>query len=241
MRGLLGNENHRSQLLLNMMLPVKSPSAHLSEHHAYWEIYWTAKQATLSPILLTLLTVVLMAPLGCTTQMNCLTPSQFLLLDEVNFNREAWLKSEIETKVWELSNGAHDIAYFYYTDNSDHVPVSWTRIGSVPANGDGLRTLKIEYLLPGSPLQAVYMNLCLFRSQSSCSGGVYDNVNDPVFVFDPASAKETRKPNVVDPLKAMQNTHCEMIGDKGPYEEISVCKWKNGKSDKGGGKGCYPN
>mmetsp|Transcript_13172 Transcript_13172/g.28436 ORF Transcript_13172/g.28436 Transcript_13172/m.28436 type:complete len:746 (+) Transcript_13172:167-2404(+) len=149
--------------------------------------------------------------------------------------------AEIEAKVWGWSDGAYDTADFYYTANVDHLPVSWTPIGSISANGGGLRTLKIQYLLPDSPLQAVRVNFRYFGSPSSCSGGRYDDVDDLVFVVAPSSAKEARKPKLVAPLKAMQSTHCEMIGDKRRCEEVSVCKWKNSKGRKGGDNGCYPN
>jgi hypothetical protein len=100
--------------------------------------------------------------------------------------------AEIEAKVWAWSDGSYDTADFYYTDDVSSTP-TWTLIGSLPAGGSGLRTLKIQYLLPESPVQAVRVNFRYFGSQSSCSGGNWDDVDDLVFTVAPSTegAKET--------------------------------------------------
>lgn len=149
--------------------------------------------------------------------------------------------AEVEAQVWAWSTGAYDTADFYYTDNVNSVPV-WTLIGSLPAGGSGLRTLKLEYILPESPVQAVRVNFRYSGSQSSCSGGSWDDVDDLVFSVGSSVAgdKETRKPKPVPDLMPMQSSHCALIGDRKRCDEASVCKWQNANGF-GGGKGCYPN
>lgn len=153
--------------------------------------------------------------------------------------------AEIEAKVWPYSNGSGDTADFYYTGNVNGAPI-WTFIGSLPAGGSGLRSLKIQYSLSNSSMQAVRVNFRYYGSQSACSGGRWDEVDDLVFTVAPSveGAIETRKPKPVPALKPNQSSHCALIGNKGRCNEASVrvrvvCKWQNsnGKRD---GKGCYP-
>lgn len=173
---------------------------------------------------------------------------------------EAGGLAEIEAKVWAWSDGAFDTADFYYTENVD--ATTWTLIGSLPAGGSGLRSLKIQYFLPESSIQAVRVNFRYGGGQSSCTGGNWDDVDDLVFTVAPAAqgAKETRKPEPVPELKPKQSTHCAMIGDQDRCDDVSVCKWQSGNGNEngngngngkgngnrnsngnGGGQGCVPN
>ena len=152
-------------------------------------------------------------------------------------NLQAGGLAEIEAKVWAWSDGAYDVADFYYTASVDNAP-TWVYINSLPANGPGLRTLKLEYTLPESPIQAVRVNFRYGGVQDSCTGGAYDDVDDLVFSVAPATdgRVEVRKAKPVPPLKSMQTSHCTMIGERNRCDEASVCVWQNGEN-KGGGKG----
>lgn len=138
--------------------------------------------------------------------------------------------AEIEAKVWAWSDGAYDFADFYYTDSVNNAPV-WTLINTVPANGGGLRSLKVEYKLPESSIQAVRVNFRFSGYQSSCTGGSWDDVDDLVFAVAPATEgiTEVRAPKPVPALKPMQSSHCTVIGDRKRCIEASVCEWQNGK------------
>lgn len=157
-------------------------------------------------------------------------------------NLQAGGLAEIEAKVWPWGSGSYDTADFYFTADDVSIvsgPISWTFIGSLPANGSGLRTLKLEYYLPNSPTQAVRVSFRYGGSTTPCATGSFDDVDDLVFTvassFD--GTKHTRLPKSVPPLMPLQSTHCVMIGDEDRCDAVSnVCTWRNGDR----GQRCYP-
>eukprot|EP00584_Thalassiosira_punctigera_P027200 CAMPEP_0172576890 /NCGR_PEP_ID=MMETSP1067-20121228/137953_1 /TAXON_ID=265564 ORGANISM="Thalassiosira punctigera, Strain Tpunct2005C2" /NCGR_SAMPLE_ID=MMETSP1067 /ASSEMBLY_ACC=CAM_ASM_000444 /LENGTH=755 /DNA_ID=CAMNT_0013369569 /DNA_START=150 /DNA_END=2417 /DNA_ORIENTATION=- len=156
--------------------------------------------------------------------------------------------AKIEAVVWAWSDGAYDTADFYYAATAGRFP-TWTWIASRPAGGEGLRTLDVEYTLPAGATQAVRVNFRYGGSQSSCTGGSWDDVDDLVFSVAPEAAgiAEVRKPMSVPAVKALPSGHCTLIGDRSRCEAAGICKWQNGKDQgcrdigagglKGGSKG----
>lgn len=175
--------------------------------------------------------------------------------------------AEITAIVWAWGSGSADTADFYYAADASNS--TWVLAGSRPAGGSGLRALSVQYTLPSdSSTQAVRVNFRYFGTQSSCSGGNWDDVDDLVFTVAQTEGVTTMKPNPVPPLTPIESTICASIDAKercdGSLEGSStLCEWKTGRghgrsrgrslgrggsrgkrSDKGPGKGpaegCYP-
>jgi len=94
--------------------------------------------------------------------------------------------AEIEVKIWAWNGGSADTADFYYATNAN-API-WEFIESKRAGGPDLQTLKVQYSLPDGPLQAVRVNFRYLGSQSSCSRGNYNDVDDLIFSATTAAA-----------------------------------------------------
>ena len=58
--------------------------------------------------------------------------------------------AEVEAKVWAWGYGKFNAANFYYADQVNDP--EWTYMGSRPAGGGGLRTVKVEYMLPAAAI-----------------------------------------------------------------------------------------
>jgi len=145
--------------------------------------------------------------------------------------------AEIEAKVWAWSNGSADTADFYYAASAN-APV-WEFIGSKGAGGPDLQTLKVQYSIPDSRLQAVRINFRYLgsRKASACSGGTWDDVDDLVFsaAGAGAGAASAAAPPSVPPLTPMDSSYCTTIDKFHKDRCVDICRWKKGR--KGG---CYP-
>ena len=86
---------------------------------------------------------------------------------------------EIQATVWAWSTGSSDTADFYYAADANNP--SWVYIASATPSGGGAQTLTAQYTLPAGSQQAVRVNFRYTGSQSSCSGGSYDDADDLVF------------------------------------------------------------
>ncbi|MCP4987741.1 MAG: hypothetical protein GY928_17290, partial [Colwellia sp.] len=89
---------------------------------------------------------------------------------------------EVEATVWAWSTGSNDTVDLYYA--ADANSPSWVHIASLSPSAGGAQTLSAQYTLPAGSLQAVRANFRYNGSQSSCSGGSYDDADDLVFAVD---------------------------------------------------------
>jgi hypothetical protein len=86
--------------------------------------------------------------------------------------------AQIEATVYAYSSGGSDTLDLYSA--ADATNPMWTLIGSYTSAG-GVQTITAQYTLPVGSLQAVRANYRYNGSQSSCSGGTYDDADDLVF------------------------------------------------------------
>ncbi|KAL7527652.1 hypothetical protein ACHAXR_003054, partial [Thalassiosira sp. AJA248-18] len=154
--------------------------------------------------------------------------------------------AEIEAVVWPYGDGFYNYADFYYTADVGS-QISWEYIDSITPSAGGLQTLKLNFTLHNSVTQAVRVNFRYQGIQSSCTGGVYDDVDDLVFAVAPSSVegdsllvqdavtKVTMKPKSVAPLKKRPEDHCAMVDNKDRCDKVVVCTWNEN------GKRCRPN
>ncbi|MEM9593102.1 MAG: hypothetical protein AAGD06_02495 [Acidobacteriota bacterium] len=98
-------------------------------------------------------------------------------LDGSDFTEGATV--QVDATVYAWSTGAADTLDLYYA--ADANSPSWTLIGSIVPPGGGIQTLSAQYTLPAGSLQAIRANFRYQGSQSSCSGGTYDDADDLVF------------------------------------------------------------
>jgi len=145
--------------------------------------------------------------------------------------------AEIEVKIWAWNDGSADTADFYYATNAN-API-WEFIGSKRAGGPDLQTLKVQYSLPDGPLQAVRVNFRFLGSQSSCSRGNWDDVDDLVFSAATATAATgavaAAKPPSIPSLEPMDSRYCTTIDKFHKDRCVGICEWKNKRK-----RGCYP-
>ena len=92
---------------------------------------------------------------------------------------------EVAVTVWAWSTGSSDTLDLYSTADANNP--SWTLIGSFTPPGGGSQTITAQYTLPAGGLQAVRANFRYNGSQSSCSGGNYDDADDLVFAVGGAA------------------------------------------------------
>ena len=85
----------------------------------------------------------------------------------------------IDVTVWAWSDGSNDTLDLYHTADANNP--SWSLIGSFSPGGGGARTISTTMTLPAGSLQAIRANFRYQGSQSSCSGGNYDDADDLVF------------------------------------------------------------
>ena len=86
---------------------------------------------------------------------------------------------EVETTVWAWSTGSSDTLDLYYAADANNP--SWTLVGSFSPPGGGAQVLTAQYVLPAGSMQAVRANFRYQGTQSSCSGGNFDDADDLVF------------------------------------------------------------
>ncbi len=86
---------------------------------------------------------------------------------------------QVDATVYAWSTGTSDHLDLYYAADANS-PV-WTLIGTFDPPAGGVQTLSAQYTLPAGSLQAVRANFRYNGSQSSCSGGSYDDADDLVF------------------------------------------------------------
>ncbi len=86
---------------------------------------------------------------------------------------------QVEATVYGYSTGSSDHLDLYYA--ADAGSPSWTLITTIDLTAGGVQTLSAQYTLPSGSLQAVRANFRYNGSQSSCSGGSYDDTDDLVF------------------------------------------------------------
>ena len=89
---------------------------------------------------------------------------------------------EVEATVWAWSTGSNDTLDLYYAADANNP--SWVYITSISPSAGGAQTLSAQYTLPSGNLQAVRANFRYNGSQSSCSGGSYDDADDLVFAVE---------------------------------------------------------
>jgi len=104
-------------------------------------------------------------------------------LDAQDFSEGAAV--EVEATVWAWTGYTSDTLDLYYA--ADANSPSWTHIASIVPPGSGVQTLTAQYVLPAGTLQAVRANFRYAGSQSSCSGGTYDDADDLVFAVGGAA------------------------------------------------------
>ena len=142
--------------------------------------------------------------------------------------------AEIEAVVWAWSSGSSDTADFYYAADASNP--NWVLIGSKQPSGGGEQSIKVQYQLPSSSAnQAVRVNFRYAGSQSSCSGGSYDDADDLIFpVSVGGSAPSAKLPDPVPALKPLE-LDCESLGtDRDRCEAAStICYWQQTGRDRG--------
>ena len=85
----------------------------------------------------------------------------------------------VDATVWAWTTPTSDTLDLYYA--ADATNPTWVLIGSLSPSTAGAQTLSTTYTLPNGALQAVRANFRYQGSQSSCSGGNYDDADDLVF------------------------------------------------------------
>ncbi len=86
---------------------------------------------------------------------------------------------EIAATVWAWTTNTSDTLDLYYAADANNP--TWVHITSIVPPSSGANTLTAQYTLPAGDLQAVRANFRYLGSQSSCSGGSYDDADDLVF------------------------------------------------------------
>jgi hypothetical protein len=86
---------------------------------------------------------------------------------------------EVEATVYAWNTGSSDTLDLYYA--ADATNPSWVYISSIGPPAGGTQVLTAQYVLPTGSLQAVRANFRYNGTQSSCSGGTYDDADDLVF------------------------------------------------------------
>ena len=95
-------------------------------------------------------------------------------LDGLDFVEGATV--EVEATVWTWNTGSADTLDLYYAADASNP--SWTLITSIGPSSGGQNVLTAQYTLPTGSIQAVRANFRYRGSQSSCSGGSYDDAGD---------------------------------------------------------------
>lgn len=115
---------------------------------------------------------------------------------------QAGTQAVVTAKVHAYGNGQQDTCDFYFAENPNSV--NWVLIGSVTAPNGGMQTITSPtFALPDSPFAAVRVNFRYQGSQSSCSGGNYDDVDDLVFSISQGTVEPVPTKNPTDaPSKA---------------------------------------
>ena len=98
-------------------------------------------------------------------------------LDDQDFAEGATVRVDATVYAW--STGSSDHLDLYYAADANNP--SWTLIATLDPPAGGSQTLSAQYTLPAGSLQAVRANFRYQGSQSSCSGGNYDDADDLVF------------------------------------------------------------
>ena len=98
-------------------------------------------------------------------------------LDGADFAEGATVR--VDATVWAWTTPSNDTLDLYYA--ADANSPTWVLIDSITATVAGEQTLSAQYTLPAGSLQAVRANFRYQGSQSSCSGGNYDDADDLVF------------------------------------------------------------
>ncbi|MCP4664104.1 MAG: M20/M25/M40 family metallo-hydrolase [bacterium] len=103
-------------------------------------------------------------------------------LDGTDFTEGATVR--IDVTVWAWSTGTSDSLDLYYA--ADANSPTWDYLTTLSPPGGGAQTLSTTYTLPTGALQAVRANFRYSGTQSSCSGGGYDDADDLVFAVKTA-------------------------------------------------------
>ncbi|MCP4654087.1 MAG: hypothetical protein GY856_01580, partial [bacterium] len=104
-------------------------------------------------------------------------------LDGLDFADGATVQVDVTVYAW--STGTSDHLDLYYA--ADANSPAWTLITTIDLTSGGLQTLSAQYTLPSGDLQAVRANFRYNGSQSTCSGGSYDDADDLVFAVGTGS------------------------------------------------------